>query len=56
MDNEIISQLQQIILKLNDMVKSAVLEEDKEELESIVSKMLRLEIKLRVYERKVASR
>lgn len=56
MDNEIITQLQQIILKMNDKVKSVVHEEDKQELESIISEMLRLEIKLRVYERKVASR
>ena len=46
MDNEIITQLQQIILKMNDTVKSVVLEEVKQG----------LEIKLRVYERKVSSR
>ena len=35
MNNEIITQLQQIILKLNDVVKSMVYEDDYEDLEKI---------------------
>lgn len=56
MNNEIITQLQQIILKLNDIVKSMVYEDDYDDLEFIIIEMLRLEVKLRVYVRKVSSR
>lgn len=56
MNNEIITQLQQIILKLNDVVKSMVLEDDYDDLEFFITEMLRLEVKLRVYIRKVSSR
>ena len=56
MDREIITDLQSVICKVNDDLKSTVSISDKAELESILSDLFKIETRLRVYVRKVSSR
>lgn len=56
MDNEIITDLQSVICNVNDLLKFTSSVNDKAYLESIIDDLLKVEIRLRVYERKVSSR
>ena len=56
MDREIVRELQQVIYKVNDAAKSTVSANDKAELESIVSDLLKVETRLSVYQKYTQNR
>ena len=56
MDREIVRELQQVIYKVNEAAKSTVSANDKAELESIVSDLLKVETKLFVYQKYTQNR
>lgn len=56
MDREIVRELQQVIYKVNDAVKSTVSANDKAELESIVSDLLKVETRLSIYQKYTQNR
>ena len=56
MDREIVRELQQVIYKVNDAAKSTVSVNDKAELESIISDLLRIETRLSVYQKYTQNR
>lgn len=56
MDREIVRELQQVIYKVNEAVKSTVSVNDKAELESIISDLLKVETRLSVYQKYTQNR
>ena len=56
MDREIVIELQQLIYKVNDAAKSTVSANDKAELESIIDDLLKVEIRLSVYQKYTQTR
>lgn len=56
MDREIVRELQQVIYKVNEAAKSTVSVNDKAELESIVSDLLKVETRLSVYQKYTQNR
>lgn len=56
MDREIVRELQQVIYKVNDAAKSTVSVNDKAELESIISDLLKVETRLSVYQKYTQNR
>ena len=56
MDREIVRELQQVIYKVNDAAKSTVSANDKAELESIIDDLLKVEIRLSVYQKYTQTR
>ena len=56
MDREIVIELQQVIRKVSDAAKSTVSVNDKAELESIISDLLRIETRLSVYQKYTQNR
>lgn len=56
MDREIVRELQQVIYKVNDAAKSTVSINDKAELESIIDDLLKVEIRLSVYQKYTQTR
>ena len=56
MDREIVRELQQVIRKVNDAAKSTVSVNDKAELESIISDLLKVETRLSVYQKYTQNR
>lgn len=56
MDREIVRELQQVIRKVNDAAKSTVSANDKAELESIIDDLLKVEIRLSVYQKYTQTR
>ena len=56
MDREIVIELQQVIYKVNDAAKSTVSANDKAELESIIDDLLKVEIRLSVYQKYTQTR
>lgn len=56
MHRELITDLHSVICKVNDEWKFTSSVNDKSELESIIDDLLKVEIRLSVYERKVSSR
>ena len=53
---EIVRELQQVIYKVNDAAKSTVSVNGKAELEAILSDLLKVEIRLRVYQKYTKNR
>ena len=56
MDREIVRELQQVIYKVNDAAKSTVSVNDKAELESIISDLLKVETRLSIYQKYTQNR
>lgn len=56
MDREIVRELQQVIYKVNEAAKSTVSVNDKAELESILSDLFKVEIRLSVYQKYTQNR
>ena len=56
MDREIVRELQQVIYKVNDAAKSTVSANDKAELESIIDDLLKVEIRLSIYQKYTQNR
>ena len=56
MDREIVRELQQVIYKVNEAAKSTISVNDKAELESIVSDLLKVETRLSVYQKYTQNR
>ena len=56
MDREIVRELQQVIYTVNEAAKSTVSVNDKAELESIVSDLLKVETRLSVYQKYTQNR
>lgn len=56
MDREIVRELQQVIYKVNEAAKSTVSVNDKAELESIVSDLLKVETRLSIYQKYTQNR
>ena len=56
MDREIVRELQQVIYKVNDAAKSTVSVNDKAELESIISDLLKVETRSSVYQKYTQNR
>ena len=56
MDSDIVRELQQVIYKVNDAAKSTVSVNDKAELESIISDLLKVETRLSVYQKYTQNR
>ncbi len=56
MDSDIVRELQQVIYKVNEAVKSTVSVNDKAELESILSDLFRIETRLSVYQKYTQNR
>ena len=53
---EIVRELQQVMYKVNDAAKSTVSVNGKTELEAILSDLLKVEIRLRVYQKYTKNR
>lgn len=53
---EIVRELQQVMYKVNDAAKSTVSVNGKAELEAILSDLLKVEIRLRVYQKYTKNR
>ena len=53
---EIVRELQQVMYKVNDAAKSTVSLNGKAELEAILSDLLKVEIRLRVYQKYTKNR
>lgn len=56
MDSDIVRELQQVIYKVNEAVKSTVSVNDKAELESIIDDLLKVETRLSVYQKYTQNR
>ena len=56
MDIEIVRELQQVIWKVSDAAKSTVSVNDKAELESIISDLLKVETRLSIYQKYTQNR
>ena len=56
MDSDIVRELQQVIYKVNEAAKSTVSANDKAELESIIDDLLKVEIRLSVYQKYTQNR
>ena len=56
MDSDIVRELQQVIYKVNEAAKSTVSANDKAELESIIDDLLKVEIRLSVYQKYTQTR
>lgn len=56
MDREIVKELQQVIRKVSDAAKSTVSVNDKAELESIIDDLLKVEIRLSIYQKYTQNR
>ena len=56
MDSDIVRELQQVIRKVSDAAKSTVSVNDKAELESIIDDLLKVEIRLSVYQKYTQTR
>ena len=56
MDIEIVRELQQVIRKVSDAVKSTVSVNDKAELESILSDLFKVETRLSIYQKYTQNR
>ena len=56
MDREIVRELQQVIREVSDAAKSTVSVNDKAELESIISDLLKVETRLSVYQKYTQNR
>ena len=56
MDREIVRELQQVIYKVNEAAKSTVSVNDKAELESIISDLLKVETRLSIYQKYTQNR
>ena len=56
MDREIVIELQQVIREVSDAAKSTVSVNDKAELESIIDDLLKVEIRLSVYQKYTQTR
>lgn len=53
---EIVRELQQVMYKVNDAAKSTISVNGKAELEAILSDLLKVEIRLRVYQKYTKNR